>query len=124
MPTVLDRLIRICVTILVVMGAAFALYTGATGPFEAPVQTGFFTMVMLPMVFLLAPSKLIKHETVEAVSNLTLAALAALVMAYNLVNFERLYSEPFIGTLDISVGILGLVLILEAVRRTVGLAIT
>ncbi len=124
MPTALDRLIRFCVSALVVTAAGFALYTGATGPFEAPVQTGFFVMVTLPLVFLLAPSKLIKNDTAEAIFNIILAALSVAVMAYNLVNFQRLYSEPFIGTLDICVGLLGLVLILEAVRRTVGLAIT
>jgi TRAP transporter 4TM/12TM fusion protein len=123
-PTVLDRLIRICVTILVVMGAGFAMYTGATGPFEAPVQTGFFVLVTLPMVFLLAPSKLIKNETAESIFNIILALLAVGVMSYNLVNFQRLYAEPFISTLDICVGLLGLVLVLESVRRTVGLAIT
>ncbi len=124
MPTVLDRLIRLFVTALVVTGAGFALYTGATGPFEAPVQTGFFVMVSLPIVFLLAPSKIIKNETVDAVLNVILAVLTVAVMFYNLVNFQRLYSEPFIETLDIVVGLLGLVLVLEAVRRTVGLAIT
>jgi TRAP transporter 4TM/12TM fusion protein len=123
-PTVLDRLIRLFVTALVVTGAGFALYTGATGPFEAPVQTGFFVMVSLPIVFLLAPSKIIKNETVDAVLNVILAVLTVAVMFYNLVNFQRLYSEPFIETLDIVVGLLGLVLVLEAVRRTVGLAIT
>lgn len=124
MPTALDRLIRIFVSALVVTAAGFALYTGATGPFEAPVQTGFFVMVTLPLVFLLAPSKLIKNATVEAVLNIALAVLSIAVMAYNLYNFQRLYSDPFIGTLDIGVGLVGLALILESVRRTVGLAIT
>ena len=109
MPTVLERFIRFCVSALVVTGAGFALYTGATGPFEAPVQTGFFVMVTLPLVFLLAPSKLIKNDTAEAIFNIILAVLSVAVMAYNLVNFQRLYSEPFIGTLDICVGLLGFV---------------
>jgi TRAP-type uncharacterized transport system fused permease subunit len=93
-PTVLERFIRFCVSALVVTGAGFALYTGATGPFEAPVQTGFFVMVTLPLVFLLAPSKLIKNDTAEAIFNIILAVLSVAVMAYNLVNFQRLYSEP------------------------------
>ncbi len=124
MSTVLDRIVSLFVTVLVIVGAGFALYTGARGPFEAPVQTGFFVMATLPLVYLMAPSKIFSNKTVETVFNLVLASAAIAVMLWNLFNFQRLYSEPFIGTTDIAIGLVGLVLVLEAVRRTVGLAIT
>jgi TRAP transporter 4TM/12TM fusion protein len=41
-----------------------------------------------------------------------------------LMHFERLYSDPFLETADIWLGGIGLLLVLESVRRTVGLGIT
>ncbi len=104
-------------------GCAFALYTGATGPFHAPIQRGVFLLVMLPLVFLQSPSKLTRSKTAEAALGLALTLVTALVMGWTLFDYERLYSEPFIRTFDVAVGAVGLLLIVEAVRRTVGWAV-
>lgn len=119
-----DRLLQWAAIALVVTGSGFAMYTGATGPFEAPVQRGFFVLVFLPLVFILTPSKLRLPQLVENALNMLLAAASVAVMTWNLMNAERLYSEPFLDPIDIWLGALGLVLVLEAVRRTVGLPIT
>ncbi len=124
MQSTFDRLTYWSVAALVVTGSAFALYTGATGPFEAPVQRGFFVLVFLPLVFLLSPSKLPLPAALETVLNYLLALATITVMGWNLMHSERLYAEPFLETPDIVLGAIGLVLVLEAVRRTVGLAIT
>lgn len=115
---------RFIVTVLVLTGSGFALYTGATGPFEAPVQRGFFVLVLLPLVFLLVPSKLLRNETAETLLGFVLAAAAVVVHTWMLMHFERLYSDPFLETADIWLGGIGLLLVLESVRRTVGLGIT
>jgi TRAP transporter 4TM/12TM fusion protein len=112
------------VTTLVLTGTGFALYTGGMGPYEAPVQRSFFMLVLLPLVFLLVPSKLFKDPLRENLFGFLLSAASIVVMGWTLVNFQRLYSEPFISTFDISIGTLGLALVLESVRRTVGLGIT
>ncbi len=124
MLNILDKSKHFIISALVIIGSGFALYTGAVGPYEAPVQRGFFVLVMLPLIFLMAPSKLFKNATVEIVFNLILSAAAVCVMSWNLYEFERLYSEPFIELEDIILGVIGLLLVLEAVRRTVGLGIT
>lgn len=111
--------------VMVLAGTGFALYTGAVGPFEPAVQRGVFVLLMLPLVFLLTPSGLLgRWPRAEAAANAALAALGLAVMGYTLFHFKRLYSDPFLEDRDIWVGIAGLVLVLEAVRRTVGLSIT
>ena len=115
----------VALPIVVIATAVFALYTGATGPFESAVQRGIFVLLLLPTVFLLVPSGLMKPSRhAEAILSLALAAASIGVMAYTLYHYKRLYAEPFIGTLDIWVGMCGIALVLETVRRTVGLAIT
>lgn len=115
---------RWSMSVLIIIASGFTLYTGATGPFESPVQRGFFILVLLPLVFLHTPSKLFKDPTTEIISAFALSLLTLVTMTWSLINFERLYSEPFIDPIDIFFGLLGLTLIIEAVRRTVGMAIT
>lgn len=120
----LESIKRWIIVVLVLTGSGFALFTGATGPYQAPVQRGFFVLVMLPLVFLLVPSKLIRNHKAEIISSLVLVLASVAVMSWLLVHFERLYSEPFLEPTDIWLGGLGLILVLESVRRTVGLGIT
>ncbi len=120
----LESIKRWIIIILVLTSSGFALYTGATGPFQAPVQRGFFILVMLPLVFLMVPSKLLRNETAETLFGFILAAASIVVMTWLLVNYERLYSDPFLEDIDIWLGALGMLLVLESVRRTVGYSIT
>lgn len=124
MNAVLETVRKYAIMGLVVTAAVFALYTGGTGPFPAPEQRGFMILVLLPLVFLVAPSKLFRDPALETASALLLGALTMAVMTWSLVNVERLYSEPFISNFDITVGVIGLILVLESVRRTVGWGIT
>ena len=120
----LDPAKRSAVTLFVVTASAFALYTGATGPFQAPIQRGFFLLAVLPLVFLQLPSGLFRRPAAETAFGLALSGLCIAVMGWNLADYERLYSEPFISTVDVVLGALGLLLVLESVRRTVGLGVT
>ncbi len=112
------------VSALVLLTTAFALYTGALGPYEAPVQRGVFVLFMLPLVFLLTHSRLRWRAAPELALNFGLALAAVAVMTWYLWHFERLYSDPFLWRSDIVIGVVGLLLVLELVRRTVGMSIT
>jgi TRAP transporter 4TM/12TM fusion protein len=101
-----------------------ALYTGATGPFQPPVQRSLFLLILLPLLFMRVPSGLIKDTYVETVSGLILGALSIFVMAWYIIDYERLAFDPFINHSDVVVGIIGLILVLESVRRTVGMLLT
>ena len=120
----LETVQRWTVATLVLGGSAFAFFTGATGPFEAPLQRGLFMLVMLPLIFLLVPSGLTEDARKEAILGFALAAASVVVMGWLLFDFERLFSDPFPGAADIVLGLLGLLLVLETVRRTVGPGIT
>ncbi len=109
---------------LVIATTGFALYTGGAGTYEAPLQRGIFMLLMMPLIFLFIRSGFFRSAVIEDLSALILAALSAVVLTWNVMNFERLYSDPFLEPVDIWLGAIGLVLVLEAVRRTVGLAIT
>ena len=60
-----ERAQAVVVGALVLLTTAFALYTGAVGPYEAPVQRGVFVLLMLPLVFLLTRSWLPWPRPVE-----------------------------------------------------------
>jgi len=118
------RVRELVVTALVLLTTAFALYTGAVGPYEAPVQRGIFVLLMLPLVFLLTRARLPLGAAAELALNTVLALAAVAVMTWYVWHYERLYSDPFLSQSDIVIGVIGLVLVLEAVRRTVGMSIT
>jgi len=119
-----ERLHAGVVAALVLLTTAFALYTGAVGPYEAPIQRGVFVLLMLPLVFLLTRSGLGWRGAAEHAFNFALSLAAVAVMAWYLWHYERLYSAPFVWPSDIAFGMVGIALVLEAVRRTVGLPIT
>lgn len=124
MSKVLTSLTRLLVFIFVILTTGFALYTGGTGPFDTSLQRGLFLLLMMPLVFLYVPSGITRNESVENIITLIAVAVSLAVFTWNVVHYERLYSDPFLNDSDILVGILGLILVLEAVRRTVGLSIT
>lgn len=111
-------------SVMVIVGCAVALYTGATGPFQPPIHRPLFLLIMFPLLFMRAPSGLIKDPRVETISGLILGALSVFVMAWYILDYERLAFDPFINDSDVVVGIIGLVLVLESVRRTVGMLLT
>lgn len=124
MTTVLEKS-KIWVTVaFVLLASGFALYTGGTGPFEAPLQRGIFLLLMMPIIFFTIPSGLFRSRVAEDWSAYALALTSIAVFSWNVLNFERLYSEPFLEPVDLWLGLTGLLLVLESVRRTVGLSIT
>jgi TRAP transporter 4TM/12TM fusion protein len=120
----LETIKKYLVIFIVLSGSAFALYTGGTGPFSAPIQRSIMVLILLPLVFLMVPSKLFKNETLETAFAFVLIGLTVVVLGWNLYEYERLYQDPFISTFDMVLGAIGLFLVLEGVRRTVGWGIT
>jgi TRAP transporter 4TM/12TM fusion protein len=109
---------------LVIAASGFALFTGGVGAYEAPLQRGIFMLLMMPLIFIFIRSGFFRSQPVEDVSALILTILSVVIFTWNIIHFERLYSDPFLETTDIVLGAGGLLLVLEAVRRTVGLTIT
>nr|MBA2442551.1 TRAP transporter permease [Rubrobacter sp.] len=105
----------------------FQLYTGFVGPYGALIQGALHLGAGLALIFLLYPVKksLVDREGVPWYDAL-LAAAALGANYYIFFNYEYLINEAMIfgfSTVDVAVATAGVLLILEATRRCVGLPI-
>ncbi|MBN2438262.1 MAG: TRAP transporter fused permease subunit [Deltaproteobacteria bacterium] len=101
----------------------FTLYTGAAGALVAPVQRGIHLMLIIPVMFLLKGSKVLQGRA-EMVLNLILIAAGMAAMGWYILAWERLYADPNLATTDLLMGIIGIVVVIEATRRLAGTGIT
>lgn len=106
----------------------FHLYTGYRGAFEARIQGPIHLGTGLGLIFLLYPIKKGMHRKQKSVPwyDVLLAFIALGVGYYNVINYEALVNERIIfgyNTMDYIVATLGVLLVLEAARRCVGLPI-
>lgn len=103
----------------------FQLYTAIKGVFPAQIQRTIHLGFGLTLIFLLFPARRKTKKDNIPFYDIILALLAIVVGSYWTINYDRLVK--MIGqleTLDFYIGILAIVLVLEAARRAVGLPIT
>jgi len=115
------------VTFIGVSLTLFHIYTAFRGPYVSLIQGAIHLGTALGLVFLLYPAKksLLQKSGVPFY-DLLLAALAIFTNYYILWNYERLTTKAIIlgySAMDIAVATAGLLLLLEATRRCVGLPI-
>lgn len=116
------------VTILAISLTLFQLYTALKGPYVTLIQGAVHLAGGLSIIFILYPfkSSMVKKKGVPWYDGV-LALLSLTVNFYIVFEYERLISNQVkilgYSTLDIIVATLGVVLVLEATRRAVGLPI-
>ena len=103
----------------------FQLYTGLMGTFDAMIQRAVHLSFGIVLVYLLCPTKRswVKGGNVHIV-DLMMALLALIPPMYILLNYQQLILRA--GTVtpaDVVIGTLGIVMVIEAARRIVGLPI-
>ncbi|MDR7555381.1 MAG: TRAP transporter fused permease subunit [Armatimonadota bacterium] len=114
-------------TLAVAIGVAMALYHlyAATVPFVRQIHLVRHLMFVLVLCFLLYPGT--RKSLARATPtwwDLVLAAAALVALGYILVDFEAFIYRAYIPTsLDMLFGIVTILLVLEATRRTVGNAL-
>jgi TRAP transporter 4TM/12TM fusion protein len=101
----------------------FTLYTGAAGALVAPAQRGIHLLLIIPVMFLLKGSKVLKGRA-ETVLNLVLIVAGMAAMGWYILVWERLYADPNLATMDFLMGIIGILVVIEATRRLAGTGIT
>lgn len=106
----------------------FHLYTGYFGAYEARIQGPIHLGTGLGLIFLLYPIKKGLHRKQTSVPwyDVLLAFVALGVGYYNVIFYEELVTQKIVfgyETIDIIVASLGVLLVLEAARRCVGLPI-
>ncbi|MFF5997008.1 TRAP transporter permease [Lysinibacillus sp. KU-BSD001] len=103
----------------------FQLYTAIFGVFPAQIQRTIHLGFGLTFIFLLFPARRKARKDKIPFYDLILAVLAIVVGSYWTLNYERLVkSIGQLETMDFYIGLLAIVLVLEAARRAVGLPIT
>ena len=113
------------VKIIAVGFSLFQLYTALFGVLEAQIQRPTHLMFALALIYLLYPTSG-KNKGQEKVRpfDLGLAILSCALGLYSILNYESLMESAGIySDVDFVMGILGIVLTLEATRRIVGLPI-
>ena len=113
------------VKIIAVGFSLFQLYTALFGVLEAQIQRPTHLMFALALIYLLYPTSG-KNKAQGKVHpfDLGLAILSCALGLYSILNYESLMESAGIySDVDFVMGILGIVLTLEATRRIVGLPI-
>lgn len=105
--------------------SVFQLYTAIQGQFTAYLQRSIHLGFALTFIFLLYPArkKGMKHKI--AWYDYGLAILSVIVGSYWVINYDRLVKNlGLVSGIDFYIGLIAILLVLEAARRAVGLPIT
>lgn len=110
-------------TIIAVTAAIFHLYTAAAGVLASRYQRGFHLFFLLPLAFLLFPATKRSSSDRIPLQDWILALLSALPSLFVIIEAQRLegrweFVTPVLDS-ELAVGILLVILLLEAVRRAV-----
>ncbi|QTD41118.1 TRAP transporter permease [Sporosarcina sp. Te-1] len=115
------------VTFLGVALTVFHLYTGMTSVLPSQQQGAIHLGTALGIIFLLYPAKKEWRKTQKSVPwyDVLLAFTAMYVAYHKIIFFDSILQSRVSGYsfLDITISLLGILLVLEATRRTVGLPI-
>lgn len=115
------------VTLLGVSLTIFHLYTGYFGTLPSQMQGAFHLGTALGIIFILFPAKKGWHKKQKTVPwyDVVLAFTAMYVTYHKIIFFDSILQSRITGysTLDVIISILGILLLLEATRRTVGVPI-
>ena len=102
--------------------SVFQLYTATFGVLDAQLQRAVHLGFGLALVYLLYPTRKSWSRTKLHPFDLLLAILGAAAPAYILIEYNQLVMRSgLVTTPDLVVGILGILLVVEATRRVVGI---
>jgi len=113
-------LINKYIKIMAITMSVFHLYTAGTLPFDVFIQRSIHLMFVFSIIFILYPFKKDKITAIDIIATL----LGVATCIYVFINYEgiRMQSGLPVG-IQYIIGILTTLLILEACRRTIGLAL-
>lgn len=113
------------IALICICFSLFQIYTGFFGLMDAQLQRAIHLAFGISLVYLLCPTKRswVKKGHVHPL-DLFLAVLSVVPPLYILVNYQELVLRAGTVTpIDVAVGLLGIVMVIEAARRIVGLPI-
>ncbi|WP_415945868.1 TRAP transporter permease [Selenomonas montiformis] len=102
--------------------SVFQLYTATFGVLDAQLQRGVHLGFGMALVFLLYPSRKSWSRHRIHPLDLVLAVLGAAAPAYIILEYQHLVLRAgLVSDTDLAVGLIGILLVIEATRRVVGL---
>lgn len=102
--------------------SVFQLYTATFGVLDAQLQRGVHLGFGMALVFLLYPSRKSWSRHKIHPLDLVLAVLGAAAPAYIILEYQHLVLRAgMVSDTDLAVGLIGILLVIEATRRVVGL---
>ncbi|WP_158738754.1 TRAP transporter permease [Alteribacillus sp. YIM 98480] len=109
------------ITTIALAMSIFHLYTAGFGLMTSLVQRGTHLAFVLCLVFLLYPARKHTLQTKLPYYDVCFSVLGFIVGAYIVVNYESIISRPGnVESWEVFLAVAGVLLILEAVRRTMG----
>lgn len=111
-------------SIIAILFSCFQLYTAIFGILPAQLQRSIHLAFVFALVYLLYPARKNSRRDKFGVLDIVLAAIGVGVAMYITLNFKALLMRAGDqNTLDIVIGIIAVLLVLEGARRVVGLPI-
>ena len=102
--------------------AVFHLYTSYFGALESLRHRAAHLLFVLPLAFTMYPASKKRKSDTPSVVDLVLAIMSLACCSYIVFNYKEIYMRGGIpNRLDIAMGVMTAVLVLEAVRRVVGI---
>ena len=110
------------VSAIAITFSIFQLYTATFGVLDAQLQRAVHLGFGLALVYLLYPTRKSWSRTKLHPFDLLLAILGAAAPAYILIEYQQLVLRSgLVSDADLAVGLIGILLVVEATRRVVGL---
>jgi len=110
------------VSALAITFSIFQLYTATFGVLDAQLQRAVHLGFGLALVYLLYPTRKSWSRTKVHPLDVVLAILGAAAPAYILIEYQQLVLRSgLVSDVDLAVGLVGILLVVEATRRVVGL---
>ena len=121
----IDNVKKKMVTILSIILAVFLMYTAFFGEYTVYIQRGFPLLLTSILIFLRYPfSKKQQFKNIGYIMDIVFIAATLFSTLYLIINYAEIAQRVGIETkLDVIVGIVGIIVVLEACRRTTGWAI-
>lgn len=112
------------VAVLSILVSGLVFYTAFKGAFPPLIQRAGFLTLMVPLILLLYPRSKKSPTDKIPLSDIILAGTAALSFGWILIDYNRIaYRIPYVShvtTVDLILGTLAVLFILEVTRRTLG----
>ena len=117
-----EKIKSLAIKIIAATFSAIFIYQAAFGFWQVQISRGLYIMFALVLAFLVSPNRKDKPKPYQQIIDFILVGLSIFVTAYFITNYEffAINAGKPLGNFVIGIGIVAIVLILEATRRTIG----